>query len=262
LCRRAVGPSDYVLSILRRVVDARGLYLAWNGSELVGMTNFNKCLDGSGWLSMARTDPAWRRSGVATYLQKQIAADAKEAGISTLRLLVSSRNIPSKRAIMKGGFNKVSEATHISCHFKTGRKNGTIRPCSRVSEDRLDNFLKSDYLSRMNGYLGYGRCFVKADKHVLKMVIQRKELYTIGDASFILTRPEKVFGKLGTRLSLLSGKVTVSLKRSKRAAKALGAEVMRGYIPYNRYQMERARTLGFRREHWGRRCFVFEKRIH
>jgi GNAT superfamily N-acetyltransferase len=256
-----VGPRDYVLSILRRVVDARGLYLAWKDSELVGMTNFSKCLDGSGWLSMARTDPAWRRSGVATYLQKQIAADAKEAGISTLRLLVSSRNIPSTRAIMKGGFKKVSEASHISCHFKTGRKNRTIQPCSRVSEDKLDNFLKSNYFSRMHGYLGYGRCFVKADKHVLKMVIRRKELYTIGGASFILTRPERVFGKRGTRLSLLNGKVTVSLERSKYAAKALGAEVMSGYIPYNRYQMEKARTLGFRREQWGRRCFLFERKI-
>ena len=53
LCRRAVGPGDYVLWVLREVINDRGLFLAWVGDQLVGMTNFDKCVDGSGWLSMA-----------------------------------------------------------------------------------------------------------------------------------------------------------------------------------------------------------------
>ena len=74
LCRRAVGSWDYVLIKLRDVIGEKGLFLAWNGSELVGMTNFDRCIDGSGWLSMARTDPDWRGGGVAVFLQRQIAA--------------------------------------------------------------------------------------------------------------------------------------------------------------------------------------------
>jgi hypothetical protein len=249
------------LSILGRVIDAGGVYLAWKGSELVGMTNFNKCLDGSGWLSMARTDPAWRRTGVATHLQKRIAADAKRRRIFTLRLLASSRNIPSTRAVTKGGYDRVCEAAHISYRFKTIDKNRAARPCARVSDYALNSLLKSEYLSRMNGYLGYGRCFIKADKHVLKMIARRGELYMAYDASFILTQPEKVSGKRGTRLSLLTGKVAASLERSKETAKALGAEVMRGYISYNRYQIATAGNLGFRQERWGRRCFLFEKKL-
>lgn len=61
LCRRAVGPGDYVLQILREVIADRGLFLAFGNGELVGMANFEECIDGSGWLSMGRTDPDWRR---------------------------------------------------------------------------------------------------------------------------------------------------------------------------------------------------------
>lgn len=68
LCRRAVGPEDYVLEILRKVIVDGGLFLAWNQHELAGITHFEECIDGSGWLSMARTDPKWRRHGVALAL--------------------------------------------------------------------------------------------------------------------------------------------------------------------------------------------------
>lgn len=261
LCRRAAGPRDYVLSILRETIDYGGLFLAWNNSELVGMTNFEKCVDGSGWLSMARTDPDWRRSGVAIFLQKRITAHAKKRGITTLRLWTSSRNTPSIRAIMKGRFKQVCEAAHVSYRFKAAGKKKGISPCSRVSDAQLDTFLDSEYLSQMNGYLAYNWHFVKANKRLLKLMLQRGELYTIGGAAFILTQPEKIFGERATSFSLLTGKVTDSFRRSKDAAKVLGVQIMGGYIPYNRYQLRTARELGFRREHWGQHCLVFERNI-
>ena len=261
LCRRAAGPSDYVLSILRETIECGGLFLAWNNSELVGMTNFEKCIDGSGWLGMARTDPDWRRRGVAVFLQEQIAAHAKKGRITALRLVASSRNTPSIMAIRKGEFKQVCEAAHISYHFKTAGKNPFIPPCGRLSETQLDAVLHSEYLSQMNGYLPYNRRFVKANKRLLKMIFRRGEVYTMGGTAFILTQPKKIFGERATSLSLLTGKVTDSFRRSKNAAKALRAQAMRAYIPYNRYQMRTAEELGFRREHWGRHCLVFERNI-
>jgi len=261
LCRRAGGPRDYVLSVLRTAIASGGLFLAWSNSELVGMTNFEKCIDGSGWLSMARTDPDRRRSGVAIFLQKQITTHAKKRGITTLRLWTSSRNTPSIRASMKGEFKQVCEAAHISYHFKMTGKNPAIHPCSQVSDAQLNTFLNSEYLSQMNGYLAYNWHFVKANKRLFKMILRRAELYTIGGAVFILTRPRKAFGKRATGLSFLVGKVTDSFTRSKDVAKALGVQVMGAYIPYNRYQLRTAMELGFRREHWGHHCLVFERNL-
>ena len=261
LCRRAVGPRDYVLSILRETIGRGGLFLAWNNCELVGMTNFEKCVDGSGWLGMARTDPVWRRSGVAIFLQEHITAHAKKRGITTMRLVASSRNTPSIGAIMKGEFKQVCEAAHIYYRFRTPGKNSATLPCSRVSKAQLDTFLESDYLSQMNGYLAYNRRFVKANKPLLKMILRRGELYTMGRTAFILTQPVKMFGERATNLSLLIGKVTDSFRRSKDAARALGLRFMGAYIPYNRYQVRTARNLGFRTEHWGHHCLVFERNI-
>lgn len=261
LCRRAAGPRDYVLSILRETIDYGGLFLAWNNSELVGMTNFEKCIDGSGWLSMARTDPDWRRSGVAIFIQKQITAHAKKRGITTLRLWTSSRNTPSIRAIMKGQFKQVCEAAHVSYRFKKAGKKRGIIPCSQVSDAQLDTFLESEYLSQMNGYLAYNWHFVKANKRLLKVILRRGELYMVRGGAFILTQPEKAFGERATSMSLLVGKVTDSFRRSKDVAKALGVQVMGGYIPYNRYRLRTAEELGFRREHWGLHCLVFERNI-
>ena len=48
LCRRAVGSGDYVLRILRDVIAERGLFLAWSDDELVGMTNLDRSIDGTG----------------------------------------------------------------------------------------------------------------------------------------------------------------------------------------------------------------------
>jgi hypothetical protein len=49
LCRRAVGPGDYVLEILKQVIADKGLFLACSNDQAVGMVNFEECVDGSGW---------------------------------------------------------------------------------------------------------------------------------------------------------------------------------------------------------------------
>ena len=121
LSRRAAGRSDYVLRILPSAIDRGGLFLAWDDSELVGMTNYDKCIDGSGWLSMARTDPTWRRRGVAIFLQQKIAAYARQRGVGTLRLVVSSENKPSIKACKKGGFRRVFDAANITCRLSAKR---------------------------------------------------------------------------------------------------------------------------------------------
>jgi hypothetical protein len=113
----------------------------------------------------------------------------------------------------------------------------------------------------MNGYLAYNRRFVKVSKRLLRMILRRGEVYATGGAAFILTQPKKRFRERATNLSLLTGKVTDSFRRSKDTAKALGVQLMSAYIPYNRYQVRTAMELGFRREHWGHHCLVFERSI-
>ena len=260
LCRRASGRSDYILRILPTVITRRGLFLAWNGTLLLGMTNFDKCIDGSGWLSMARTDPDWRRRGVAIFLQRRIATYAKQRGVGTLRLWALSDNRPSLRACEKGGFKPVCEAIHISSNLRTAKTRKNVHAAS-PSQAQLRSFLKSPYVNKTRGYIGYRRHFMKLTEHLLTLLRDKNELYFAGDSALLVSRPDWTFGVPQSSFAILQGPISNSLSEGKVIARGLGARVLSGYIPYSRYEMLVARSLGFRRRSWGRHCVVLEKKI-
>lgn len=261
LCRRATGPSDYVLSILKAAISNRGLLLAWNEGQLVGMTNFEECVDGSAWLSMARTDPDWRRSGVALFLQMQIAAHAKQRGIRTLRLWVLSQNRASIGACLKGGFKPVCETAHISCSIRRKPSKVRMRPFKPKLDASPRSILKSLYLSKMNGYITYKRHFLRASSGLLKQLLQREGLYTVGTSEFILTKPERRFHTLTSSLTVLNGPLGLSLRAAREVARGLGARRLGAYVPYDSYMLGTARELGFKKDEWGKHCMVFEKPV-
>lgn len=259
LCKRAVGPMDYSIQGLRGAIDKKGLFLAWSHDELVGMTNFNKCFDNSGWLSMARTDPDWRRKGIAVFLQRQIAAYAKERGITALRLWAASTNKPSVNAIRKGGFRLACEAAQITCSLRKRTKH--IAPANILVRGKLVRYQNSKYISQMNGYMPYIRCFLKPSGSILKTISRRGEVYRSDESVMIVRKPERRFGKLQSNFTLLEGGITASLRGVKEVATGLGAEIARGYIPYNRYQLRAAKRIGFRQARWGKHCLVFERKL-
>lgn len=261
LCRRAVGSGDYVLRILEETIAQKQLFLAWTNGELVGMVNFQKCIDGAGWLAMGRTDPEWQRRGVALFLQQQIADHARRIGIRYLRLWVLSNNRPSLLAAVKGGFRPVCEAARISRRTQAKRTAQQPHLHGSTSTKSLNALLSSDYLSKMNGYFGYKRHFVKATEKLFKALAARGELYSNEGTCFIFTKPEIAFGRRSSSFTLLDGPVSSSLEQVKKIAKGYGALMLGSYVPYDQHLLSMARTAGFSRNPWGKHCIVFEKRI-
>jgi len=260
LCRRAVGRSDYVFRILPTIVRGGGLFLAWDGRTLVGMTNFDACIDGSGWLSVARTDPEWRGRGVATLLQHTIAVYAKRRGIRTLRLLVASDNRPSLRACARGGFSQVCEATHIYSNLRNSNRRRKVTPSS-PSDRQLSKLLKSRRIARTRGYVGYRRHFIKPTKNLLIRLRDEGNIYTTGQETLLVSRPDTLFGTPRSSLSILDGAAAKSLIAAKEVAHGLGARTLSAYIPYDAYEISVAKRLHFRRSPWAKHCLIFEKRI-
>ena len=260
LCRRAVGGSDYVFRVLPTIVRGGGLFLAWNGSILVGMTNFDECIDGSGWLSVARTDPEWRGRGVATFLQQTIAAYAKRRRIRTLRLLVASDNRPSLRACARGGFSQVCEATQVSSSIRGSARHGTVAPSS-PSERQLSKLLKSRHVAKTRGYVGYRRHFIKLTEDLLIRLRDQGNIYTAGQETLLVSRPDTLFRTPRSSLTILDGGIGKSLIAAREVARGLRARVLSAYIPYDAYEISVARKLRFKRTPWAKHCLVFEKRI-
>jgi len=261
LCRRAVGRGDYVLLVLRDVIAEGGLFLAWSDGELVGMVNFEECIDGSGWLGMGRTDPDWRRRGVALFLQQRIEAQARRKGIRYLRLWVLSRNRPSRLASLKGGFRPVCEATHVTNHIRVKREVRRTSPLRSASSEFLQSLLQTDCLSKMNGYFAYKWHFVKASAELMEKLVLKGEVYQDGKTSFILTKPEIAFGDRYSYFTPLQGSAASNLQRIKNLARGYGPIKVGSYLPYDGHLLSIARENGFRRDSWGNHCVVFEKRI-
>jgi RimJ/RimL family protein N-acetyltransferase len=260
LCRRAVSRSDYVLRILPNIIVRGGLFIAWDEDALVGITNFDKCIDGSGWLSVARTHPKWRGRGVATFLQRKIAAYAMQRGVGTLRLLVSSENKSSLRACERGGFKQVCEAAHISRSLNRVKPLMKTKP-SYPTEAELLPLLKSRYVAKTRGYIGYKRHFVKLTKNLLFQLREEGELYPTEEETLVVTRPETFFRAAQSSLTILRGTFAHSVELAEDIARGMGARIISSYIPYSQYESSVAKELGFRRSPWGRHCLVFEKRI-
>lgn len=261
LCRRAVGPGDYVLRILRETIAEKGLFLAWSEGKLVGITNFEKCIDGSGWLSMGRTDPEWRRRGIALFLQQRIRVHARRRGIGYLRLWILSNNRPSLLTAMKGGFRPVCEAAHVSSSTQVRQNAEQPHLHSLTSSESLTSLLSSAYLSKMNGYFGYKWHFVKASEKLLKRLGEKGELYSDGERSFILTKPEMAFDRYYSSFTLLDGSARSNLLQVKNVAKYYSGLRLGSYLPYERYVLSLALRAGFKRDSWGKHCIVFEKKI-
>jgi len=258
LCRRAVSGSDYVVRILPAVIDRGGLFLAWAGNELAGMTNFEQLVDGSAWLSMARTDPAWRRRGVAISLQHYIAAYARRRSIRALRLWIVSWNKPSIGACKKGGFKQICEAAHVFRSLRSANR-GKVKPSSASSDLQL--LLKSSYAAKTQGYIGYQRHFVRLSKPLLTRLQEHGDLYLIEDSALLVTAPDRLFRIPQSNLTILEGPMAKSLTRAKEIAQGMRARRLSTYIPYNPYEISVAKKLGFRRTPWGKHCLVFEKEI-
>jgi len=261
LCRRAVGPDDYVLWILREVISGKGLYLAWIRDRLVGMTRFDRCVDGSGWLSMARIDPDWRGRGVARFLQSELASRAKKRGIRTMRLWTLSTNFAAIRSCERGEFHRVCEAVHVSHGFRSKSR-------IQVKYSRLPGhvgltkeILNSLFLSRTRGYFAYKRHFVKADKRLIMKISRKGELYSDAESAFILTKPESSFHRQSSSFCILEGNPASAMRLILSKAKDLRVEWVGGYLPYDRQLIRAAKSNMFKVDSWGDHCFVFEKNI-
>jgi GNAT superfamily N-acetyltransferase len=261
LCRRAVGPQDYVLSILHEVIARKSLFLTWTSGGLVGMTNFERCVDGTGWLNIARTDPDWRRRGVALFLQKQIVAQAKRKAVRKLKLWALATNKASIRACMKGGFEPVCEAAHISCNLRPTKHTEGTPHAKSVSKVSLKELRASRFPREMNGYLGYKRHILYPSPRFLETLLNRKEIYSTHESRFIVTKPETSFGRFRSSFAILDGQFASCLLDVKRTAKGLKAQTVGGFVPYNRYQLVVAKKFGFKVDYWGGHCIVLERKL-
>ncbi|MHB8700217.1 MAG: GNAT family N-acetyltransferase [Nitrososphaerales archaeon] len=265
LCSRAVGPDDYVLPILRKIIDAHGLFLALDGKRVIGITNFQRTLDGSGWLSSARTDPDYWGKRVATFLQESIASKARGRGINTLRMWINKTNHASIRAGMRGGFQPVSEMIHLSRNVKS--RSSKLVACKRdenPSAEEISEILSSNYIRSMNGFFAFNWQLVRASEKVIKAVARKGWLFkTLDEDAFFFPGDHEIWGRRQhNEFAPLKGPLDRSLNFMELYGPSAGAGSIGSFLPYKPHYIRVARNSHeFSVDLWGTHCILFEKAI-
>lgn len=243
------------------------------------MANYQLIADGSGWLSMARTDPDYRGKRVAGLLQESIAHYARGEGVNFLRMLINSSNTPSINSARRGGFKPVTEVAHVTCPLRSlmreegklghsPKGEGGCARLSKLSGIETVQISKSRYLWKMNGFFGQGWHVVKwnasSRRDVAKMIESSGEAFRCdGSTMFMLGRPPEEEGGSHGEFAILTGVFGEAIASVKDvAASSLHLQSIGTFLPFDPYLLRRARAEhGFHLDSWANHGFIFEKRI-
>lgn len=110
-CEKTWSWGDYVPKVWDRWLKEKngGVFVATIDGMPVGISHLNVDKPGEVWLSAARTDPNYRRMGVATAITRKCLEYAKKKEAKVARLVTGSNNKAAQAVVEKLGFKSVAE---------------------------------------------------------------------------------------------------------------------------------------------------------
>ena len=256
LCRASVGPDDYVLhylewellhSVVRVALDDDG--------RIVGMAVYRPCIDGSGWLAMARTHPNHRREGVNRAILDTMVGMARTSRVPFLRLWTDASNADGVAAFRASGFREVARFARV--HGPSAR--GTLRAGPRSFDEDLARQVESSPIVRDGrGYVAHDWGFVPATRSTVFAVAARGALRAWGRNLIAVPdmRGHDIPDLLEVRL--WAGEPEALFEEACRQAAAAGRSQVGTYIPHARDLLQGARRAGFETIDWGAEAILCE----
>ena len=258
MCRRAVGPEDYVLELLRPALRRGGVLLAVDGKRVVGMMNTVDCLGGGLWLSMARTDPDYRRKGVASALLERAVREGKVRGHRQVRLWSNADNPAGNATARANGFREVGR------FFGALHDPAKGRLLSHVAYDAAavwELTRDSPLVAGGGGYIHLEWSFLPYTRGIAEEIVERGWVRTLGE-SVLACRSEEHFEALDwLEFTILAGNVTTALREGSRLAGFRGAGGAFTYLPQLPAHHRSARAAEYRVVPWATDAVLFEKGI-
>jgi len=112
-CKKTWRWGDYIQRVWNNWLTQKNgrLFTATAEAQPVGIMHVSIDKSQDAWLSGARTDPEYRRMGIATVLTNKCLEYAKQEGAKVARLATQSDNEAAQAVLGKLGFEKVAEFT-------------------------------------------------------------------------------------------------------------------------------------------------------
>ena len=253
LCRTTVGPDDYALDYLERSILKGIVYVALDGKQrIVGMMSYRPCIDGSGWLHMARTHPDVQRQGVARALAESFVGMARASNVPFLRLWADATNVPSLNAAKAGGFHEVARFTRVVGPAARGTPKSAPR---RFDEELWRTVHGSTILARGKGYAAHEWTFVPATRPVVFAVAAKGHFH--GWDGNLLTFGQAE-GEAALEFTMWAGRPDELFAEGCRRAAHEGRKTAEAFVPHDRDLLAGARRTGFEPGSWGPEAVLFE----
>jgi GNAT superfamily N-acetyltransferase len=260
LCKRAVR-RDYVPMFLDEFIRDGSLFVAFDQGRAVGIVNYTRCLGGDGWLGQARTDPDYRRHGVATAIIRACSRHAAAQGARHVRLWSLRTNNPAQITVKSNGFREVAVFRRLM--KRVGRRTGESHLIvERRPEDALKLARGSELLRESSGYASMGTEFVKVNLKVISEAVAAKKIARLGDNVCYID--DNVWGdrwKAPLEFTGLAGDIGLMLDEAELFARIKGKREVHTYFAVGSRSLRTARRKGYKIVDWGKEAVLFEKSV-
>lgn len=144
-CEKTWSWGDYVPKVWDKWLKKRngGVFVATVDSVPVGISHLSVDKPYEVWLSAARTDPNYRRMGVATAITRKCLEYAKKKGAKVARLVTESNNKAAQAVVEKLGFKQIAEFVEMVTEDVKDERSKKSRWAEKDQLETIWNYLQS-----------------------------------------------------------------------------------------------------------------------
>jgi len=154
------------------------LFVAEVNNKPVGILHVKFLPDGCAWLEGLRIHPQFRRRGIASKLNLEVLEYIKEKKFNTVRLAITSWNVPSQRLAIKLGFKEISR--WMEFEIKVNKIPKMEKEKCSFEESNIDflwrKIIEAEPYTHSNGLIPVSWRWIKFSKEILNKFIKEKEI--------------------------------------------------------------------------------------
>jgi RimJ/RimL family protein N-acetyltransferase len=178
-CEKTWSWGDYIPEVWDKWLKEKSgrVFIATTDGVPVGITHLSIDKPHEVWLGGARTDPNYRRMGVATAITQKCLDYAKRKGAKVVRLTTESDNIAAQAVIKKLGFKPTAEFVEMKTENIAEEENSTNSKWAEESEaDAALNYLQtSESYRKAAGLYTVLFHWFSLEKHDLKRFVEQRK---------------------------------------------------------------------------------------
>jgi ribosomal protein S18 acetylase RimI-like enzyme len=149
-CEKTWSWGDYVPKVWDQWLKEKNgrVFVAIIDGVPVGITHVSVDKPNEVWLSAARTDPKYRRLGVATAITRKCLEHAKRKGAKVARLATESDNVAAKAVVQKLGFRPTAEFVEMVMENVTEKRSRNSKWAKENETEATWNYVQSSEIYR------------------------------------------------------------------------------------------------------------------